>query len=164
MQPYCTNKPKPELNQGSHSDWKSWENGKAFSSQGILTRLEKSKLIRVLFAQFDKVFSIKRITEKNTGKMRKNTGKFRELCKPESGNHVNVLLRLFTLLYNWKTNTTDRACFVEVRTSCREGDLLRFHSHQQKANMVLSYLKFKSCWCCVHIDNGNSNCIWLQLI
>ena len=28
--------------QGSHSDWKTWKNGKAFSSQGILTRLEKS--------------------------------------------------------------------------------------------------------------------------
>ena len=28
--------------QGSHSDWKTWKNGKAFSSQGILNRLEKS--------------------------------------------------------------------------------------------------------------------------
>ena len=28
--------------QGSHSDWKTWINGKAFSSQGILNRLEKS--------------------------------------------------------------------------------------------------------------------------
>ena len=28
--------------RGSHSDWKTWKNGKAFSSQGILNRLEKS--------------------------------------------------------------------------------------------------------------------------
>ena len=28
--------------QGSHSDGKTWKNGKAFSSQGILNRLEKS--------------------------------------------------------------------------------------------------------------------------
>ena len=40
--------------QGSHSDWKTWENGKAFSSQGILNRLEKS------------------------GKITQNTGKLRE--------------------------------------------------------------------------------------
>ena len=26
-------------------DWKSWKNGKAFSSQGILNRLEKSHKI-----------------------------------------------------------------------------------------------------------------------
>ena len=31
--------------QGSHSDWKTWENGKAFSSQGILNRMEKSREI-----------------------------------------------------------------------------------------------------------------------
>ena len=30
------------LKQGSHLDWKTWKNGKAFSSQGILNRLEKS--------------------------------------------------------------------------------------------------------------------------
>ena len=40
--------------QGSHSDWKTWKNGKAFSSQGILNRLEKS------------------------GKITQNTGKLRE--------------------------------------------------------------------------------------
>ena len=44
--------------QGSHWDWKTWENGKAFSSQGkgqgILNRLEKS------------------------GKIIQNTGKLRE--------------------------------------------------------------------------------------
>ena len=28
--------------QGSHSDWKTWKNGKTFSSQGILNGLEKS--------------------------------------------------------------------------------------------------------------------------
>ena len=28
--------------QGSHSDWKTWKNEKAFTSQGILNRLEKS--------------------------------------------------------------------------------------------------------------------------
>ena len=28
--------------QGSHSNWKTWKNGKAFFSQGILNRLEKS--------------------------------------------------------------------------------------------------------------------------
>ena len=27
---------------GSRMDWKNWENGKTFSSQGILNRLEKS--------------------------------------------------------------------------------------------------------------------------
>ena len=41
-------------NQGSHSDWKTWKNGKAFSSQGILNRLEKSGK-----------------TTQNTGKLRK---------------------------------------------------------------------------------------------
>ena len=40
--------------QGSHSDWKTWKNGKTFSSQGILNRREKSG----------------KITE-NTGKARK---------------------------------------------------------------------------------------------
>ena len=42
------------LVQGSHSDWKTWKNGKAFSSQGILNRLEKS------------------------GKITQNTGKLKE--------------------------------------------------------------------------------------
>ena len=42
------------VNQGSHSDWKTWKNGKAFSSQGILNRVEKS------------------------AKITQNTGKFRE--------------------------------------------------------------------------------------
>ena len=40
--------------QGSHTDWKTWKNGKTFSSQGILCRLEKS------------------------GKFGQNTGKVRE--------------------------------------------------------------------------------------
>ena len=30
------------IKQGSHSDWKTWQNGKAFSSHRILNRLEKS--------------------------------------------------------------------------------------------------------------------------
>ena len=34
------------IQQGSHSDWRTWKNGKAFSSQGILNRLEKSGKIR----------------------------------------------------------------------------------------------------------------------
>ena len=34
--------------QGSRCDWKTWKNGKAFSSQGILNRLEKSGKITLI--------------------------------------------------------------------------------------------------------------------
>ena len=34
------------VSQGSHWDWKTWKNGKAFSSQGILNRLEKLGKVR----------------------------------------------------------------------------------------------------------------------
>ena len=30
------------LKQGSHSDWESWRNGKAFSSQGKVRELNKN--------------------------------------------------------------------------------------------------------------------------
>ena len=60
---------------GSHQDWKSgktWKNGKAFSSQGILSRLEKSGN----FTQ-------------NTGKIRKNyTGKLKRILE-KSGKFVS---------------------------------------------------------------------------
>ena len=56
------------LVQGSHSDWKTWKNEKAFSSQGILNRLEKSGKItrkywkiqgisdKILFVIFIEIF------------------------------------------------------------------------------------------------------------
>ena len=59
--------------QGSHSDWKTCKNGKAFSSQGILNRLEKSGqefqtniicYFSVIFkwtvSKMDQVFSLKK--------------------------------------------------------------------------------------------------------
>ena len=32
-------------NRGSHIDWKTWENGSAFSSQGILNILEHQEIL-----------------------------------------------------------------------------------------------------------------------
>ena len=63
------------LYHGSHWDWKSgktWKNGKAFSSQGILSRLEKS-------GNFPQ----------NTGKIRKNyAGKLKRILE-KSGKFVS---------------------------------------------------------------------------
>ena len=55
---------------GSHRDWK---NGKALSSQGILSRLEKSGN----FTQ-----NTVKIRKNYTGKLKKNTTKVREICQP----------------------------------------------------------------------------------
>ena len=42
--------------QGSHSDWKTWKNGKVISSQGILNRLKKSGNFRqMLFIIFSDI-------------------------------------------------------------------------------------------------------------
>ena len=69
-------------------DWKTWQNGKAFSSQGILNRLEKSiNIIFYYFVIFKQVLSKKKQTKhlKNTEKMEKNTGKVRELFQSGEG-------------------------------------------------------------------------------
>ena len=69
---------------------KTWENGKAFSRQDILNRLEKSENVRqiliIIFSdtKMDQVFGLKNITfKKNTGKMKKITGKSRNFVSPE---------------------------------------------------------------------------------
>ena len=55
---------------------KNLENGKAFSSQGILSRLEKSgKSQGILLKILEKL-------EKIYWKIEKNTGKVREICQP----------------------------------------------------------------------------------
>ena len=78
--------------QGSHSDLKTWKNGKAFSIQGILNRLEKSGKITQnsgklrefeinIIAKMDQVFSLKKNIKKILEKMAQNTGKIREFCQ-----------------------------------------------------------------------------------
>ena len=68
--------------QGFHSDWKTWKNGEAFYSQGILNRLEKSE----------------KITQ-NTGKVRefwtdwKSQGKWHKILE----NTVNFRQILFVI-------------------------------------------------------------------
>ena len=106
--------------QGSHSDWKTWKNGKEFSSQGILNRLEKSgkitqntgklrefqtniicyflvifKLTVYYFAKMHQFFNLKNKLLKKYWKNGKNTGKVREFC--QSGK-VGTLI-WFCLIY-----------------------------------------------------------------
>ena len=64
-----------DMEHGSHQDWKSektWKNGKAFSSQGILLRLEKS-------GNFNQ--NSGKIRKKYTGKLKKLLEKS-EICQP----------------------------------------------------------------------------------
>ena len=64
--------PAGRLKHGSHSGWKTWKNRRAFSSQGILLRLEKS-------GNFTK----------NTGKIRKNyIGKLKQILE-KAGKFVS---------------------------------------------------------------------------
>ena len=104
------------VSQGSHSDWKTWENGKAFSSQGIFNRLEKSGKITqntgklrefeiniiwyfyilflvncVFFAKMDQVFSKENKTLKKYWKIGKKYWQSQGILSVrKSGNPVSV--------------------------------------------------------------------------
>ena len=79
---------KRSISQGSHSDWKTWENGKAFSSQGILNRLEKSMnegfpLGLENLEKWEGIFQSRKSQRilnrlEKSGKITQNTGKPRE--------------------------------------------------------------------------------------
>ena len=121
------------VKQVSHSDWKTWKNGKAFSSQGkvrefwtdwksqgkphkILENWDKYYLIFLVIFKWTAHFLVKWIKfsvkktkhEKNTGKMAKNTGKVREFC--QSG-------KVGTLKKYYLTATSLRAVKMKYITS-----------------------------------------------
>ena len=108
-------------NHGSHQDWKTWKNGKAFSSEGILLRLEKSgnftqntgKIRKKLYWEIEK--STEKVGEiyqpvivkaqqicmvpyfkkghiKKYWKTVKNTGKVREICQSEKVATMQIVL------------------------------------------------------------------------
>ena len=94
----------------SHSDWKTWKNGKAFSSQGkksqgILNRLEKSGKIT---QNTGKKQNIKRILEKNQNikrileKWKKNSGKVREFCQSGKVGTMRYILRIVHEISSYK--------------------------------------------------------------
>ena len=104
------------IKQGSHSDWKTWKNGKAFSSQafksqGILNRLEKSEnhskyweFQTNLISYFLVIFRwtvyylpkwVRFSVQKITGEMKKKCWKSQGILSGrESGNHVKLILTL----------------------------------------------------------------------
>ena len=68
------------LNQGSHSDWKTWKNGKAFSSQGK---------VREFWTDW-----------KSQGKVRENYTKYWKILKFEI-NIIWYFYILFLVIFKW---------------------------------------------------------------
>ena len=68
---------------GSHRDWKTWKNGKAFPSQGILSRLEKSGNFTQSTGTIRKNYY--------TGKLKKILEKSRKFVSSNSENPANMV-------------------------------------------------------------------------